>query len=481
MPHSWCLVVFFGSFSILLSQPNILFILTDDQRPDAVGAFGKSVVKTPEIDELVANGVSFQNAYNMGAWHGAVCVASRSMFLHGQSLWKAESLDNRKAAAMLTKKEATWPQFLKKSGYRTYFAGKWHAAVSPHDVFDKVRNVRGGMPEAAPGSYSRTGRANQDLWDPSDPKLGGFWEGGTHWTEVVADDACQFLKTAAQDTKPFFAYVAFNAPHDPRQAPKTFVEYYREIGLEIPKSFLKEPPHFEAMGLRVKNGELLRDERLAVWPRTNESVLMQREEYYAQIEHLDHNLGRILKVLDETGLVNDTYIIFTSDHGLAIGDHGLMGKQNMFEHSLKAPLIIVGPNIRPGEKREQLVYLQDIVPTTLALAGAEIPENFDFRNLLPVIKNNEKSHEVIYGAYRTHQRMIRSGKFKLILYPRTKTKLLFNLAEDPEEIHDLSAESSFLHVQQELFEKLLQQQEVHGDRLDLRSSYPEFLTIEQNR
>jgi arylsulfatase A-like enzyme len=234
----------------------------------------------------------------------------------------------------------------------------------------------------------------------------------------------------------------------PRQAPREFVEMYPRDEISVPENFLPEYPEMQAIGA----GKSLRDERLAPWPRTEEAVRLHRQEYYALITHMDEQIGRILDALKESGQADNTYIVLVGDHGLACGQHGLMGKQNMYEHSMKTPLIVVGPELPEGQVIETPVYIQDFFPTALEWAGASVPDFVDFRSLLPLLRGErDQQYDAIYGAYlREHQRMIRVGNWKLIHYPRADRYRLFDLGNDPWEQHDLAAESDHANKLQEL-------------------------------
>ncbi len=414
------------------AKPNILLLLTDDQSYDTIAALGNKEVITPNLDRLARSGTAFDNAYNMGGWNGAVCLASRAMFNTGRFLWRAHAVDNslereRQAGRLL-------PLMLKQAGYQTFMSGKWHVRIPADRIYDYTLHIRPGMPASLDAAYQRPN--NMHAWTPWDTRLGGFWEGGKHWSEVLADDALVFLKQTATSDRPFFMYLAFNAPHDPRQSPRKFVERYKRSRLKIPANFQPQHPYMEAMGA----GRWLRDERLAPWPRTPEAVQLHRQEYYALITHLDQQIGKILEELKRTGQADNTYIVMTSDHGLACGQHGLMGKQNMYEHSLKAPLIVAGPGIPAGKRIAAPVYVQDFVPTALEWAQAPRPPHVEFKSLLPLIRG-EKSlqYELIYGTYELNrQRMVRRGDNKLIYYPTIDKYEMYNLRLDPLEMRNLS-------------------------------------------
>lgn len=418
------------------AKPNILFIFADDQCFDTIAALGNNEVITPNLDSLAHRGVSFRNAYNMGGWNGAICVASRTMMNTGRFIWNANAVSKK------LKDEAAEGRMLslqlKEAGYETYFSGKWHVSIDANKIFDHVEHVRPGMPKTVQASYQRPN--DKGDWTPWDKSIGGFWDGGTHWSEVLADDALGFMEIADESDKPFFMYLAFNAPHDPRQAPQEYVEMYAADKIEVPANFLPEYPHMEPMGA----GKKLRDEKLAPWPRTQEAVQLHRQEYYALITHMDAQIGKILSELKRRGLDENTYIVMTADHGLACGQHGLLGKQNMYEHSLKAPMLVVGPGIDSNRTIDTPVYVQDFAATALDWAGIEKPEYFQFKSLLPVIEGTVKTqYEHVYGAYiKDKQRMIRVDNFKLIHYPGNGVYRLFDLDSDPHEMHDLIDEAS---------------------------------------
>jgi len=444
------------------SKPNILFLFADDQCYDTIHSLGNEEIETPNLDKLVRQGVTFTRAYNQGSWSGAVCVASRTMLNTGRFLWKAndvygKSEQERQAGRF-------WSEYMKGAGYRTYFTGKWHVRANAEAAFDVAAHVRGGMPKQTPAGYDRPHEGQPDKWSPYDKSLGGFWAGGKHWSEVVADDAIDFLGQAKQHEQPFFMYIAFNAPHDPRQSPKEYVDKYPLEKIAVPESFLPEYPYNDEMA----NGRGLRDERLAPFPRTEYAVKVNRQEYYAIITHMDAQIGRILDALDASGQRENTYIFFTADHGLAVGHHGLMGKQNMFDHSVRVPLMVTGPGIDAGRKVDANVYLQDIMPTTLELAGVEKPDHVQFNSLMPLARGEQQAgYPAIYGAYLGAQRMVTEGDYKLIMYPRANKILLFNLAEDPEEIHDLAGDPKYADVIARLFATFEKLQEETGDTMDL--------------
>lgn len=462
------------------SKPNIVLIYTDDQAYYTIHALGNKEIQTPNLDRLVRSGRSFTNAYNMGAWHGAVCVASRSMFISGRTVWNAKKMEE--AWRNGEGGDKTWGKIMERAGYNTYMTGKWHVAVDAKDVFQVTKDIWPGfLPYATPPNaklpgfvsnkslnipgYNRPLSANDDTWSPYDTSFGGYWKGGTHWSIIFKNNAIAHIRAAAQQDKPFFLYLASNAPHDPRQSPKEYIDKYPLDKISMPKSFLPENPYRNSIG----NDASLRDEALAPFPRTALAIKTHIQEYYAAITFLDKQIGEILDALEATGQMDNTYIFFTADHGLALGRHGFMGKQTLFEHSMKPPLIVTGPGIPKNTICDKPVYLQDIMATSIELAGIQKPDYVEFQSFLSLAKGtSEKNiHNAIYGAYMNVQRSLRKGQYKLIVFPKLNKILLFDLKKDPEEMHDLSANKKYRSTIKVLFEELLAQQKQLNDPLDI--------------
>ena len=469
------------------SKPNIVFLFADDLTYTAIHALGNEEIETPNLDRLVHNGTTFTHAYNMGGWNGAICIASRSMIISGRSVWRAKEVAESwpKGKAL----HQTWGKLMEAHGYDTYMTGKWHIAAPADTVFQTTAHIRPGMPPDAwikrnqkkegttgydqesdwPTGYNRPQNENDHTWSPTDTTFGGFWEGGKHWSEVLKDDALRFIDSAKEKENPFFMYLAFNAPHDPRQAPQEFIDKYPLDKISLPASFLPENPDKDAMGA----GPGLRDEGLAPFPRTEYAVKVHLQEYYAIITHLDEQIGKILDALEQSGKMENTYIFFTADHGLSVGRHGLLGKQNLYDHSIRVPLMVAGPDIPENKKVERDIYLQDVMATSLELAGVQKPEYVEFNSFLDLAKGNasESHYDAVYGCYMDFQRMIRKDEFKLIVYPKAQKVLLFDLKSDPEEMNNLADDPAHAEKIASLFDELVKLQQNMGDSLDLNPVY----------
>jgi arylsulfatase A-like enzyme len=407
-------------------RPNIVFLYSDDQRFNTIHALGNDEIVTPTMDSLARDGVAFTHTFIMGGTHGAICVASRAMLMTGETLYRAMAVN-----------DTMFPEALQKAGYTTYGIGKWHNGPPAYArAFSGGANIFfGGMGnhlKVPVYDFDPTGK-----YPKANVRIGEKFS-----SELFSDSAIQFLREYKED-RPFFLYVAYTAPHDPRMAPPKYKDIYPPDKIPLPKNFMPEHP--------FDNGDLkVRDEQLAPWPRTPEVVRRNIADYYAMITHLDEQMGRVLAALKETGHENDTIVIFTGDNGLALGQHGLFGKQNLYEHSARVPMIIAGPGIPKGQQCDALVYQFDLCPTICDLTGTPIPPTVESQSLVPLIRGEKKqTWTTIFGSYRDYQRMVRDREFKLIEYyvgadgKGTRKTQLFDIVKDPWELNDLSADPKY--------------------------------------
>ncbi len=434
-------------------RPNIVFIFTDDHRADTIAALGNAHIKTPHLDKLVKRGTAFTRAYCMGSMQGAVCVPSRAMMLSGRSLFRIN--DSLKGIT-------TWPEMFARAGYRTFITGKWHnQPPSVLAAFSEGKNIFfGGMgfPDRLPVADITPKRTL------TEKKLSG-----KHSCELFTDSAIEFIKEQKGGTKPFLAYVPLNGPHDPRLAPKEYHDYYNKNKPPLPPNFLPTHP--------FNNGELIvRDERLAPWPRTPEIVRQHLADYYAFITFIDAQVGRIVEALREAGLDENTIIVFAGDSGLAIGSHGLFGKQNLYDHSMRVPMIFAGPGVPQGKTFGTTCpcYLFDIFPTLGEFAKVKGPEGNEGLSLVPMMNGPLATgpRSSIFTAYRQFQRSVYDSQFHLIAYPHINKVQLFDLYKDPHETKDLIDDPARAMIVERLMRTLKQSQQIFGDKQPLRSDKP---------
>jgi len=423
-------------------RPNVLFLFTDDQRFSTLNALSNPEVRTPTMDRLARAGTAFTQAGIMGGTVGAVCVPSRAMLMTGQTLFHVDRniVRPQLAAAADRRPFVMFPEHLRNQGYETFGTGKWHNGEKLFArCFSAGENIFfGGMSDHLKVPVADFDPAGE--YPKEKRRIGDKFS-----SELFADSAIKFLKRRKRD-KPFLAYVAFTAPHDPRMAPKDYADLYPPSKITLPQNFLPEHP--------FDNGELkVRDEQLAPWPRTPEIVREHIAAYYAMITHVDAHMGRTLKALEETGEAQNTIVVFAADNGLAVGQHGLLGKQNMYEHSIRVPLIVGGPGLPKGKKSDAFCYLYDLFPTLCDLTGVAVPPTVEGLSLAPVL--NGKTAQVrdsMFSAYRNFQRAVKTNRWKLILYNvnRRKTAQLFDLLNDPWEMNNLAGDPAHIGRVREL-------------------------------
>ena len=440
-------------------RPNILFLFTDDQRFSTLHAINNPAVRTPVMDGLVRGGTAFTHACIMGGTIGAVCAPSRGMMLTGQSLFHVSDsivtpYHGKDSAA---RPYDLFPEVFRKAGYQTFGTGKWH---NTEPLYARCFNHGGNVMFGGMSDHLKVPVAD---FDPSGryPKNQRHI-GGKFSSELFSDTAIDFLR-GYQSDDPFLMYVAYTAPHDPRMAPNRYTDLYPWEKIELPKNFLPEHP--------FDNGELkIRDELLAPFPRTPEIVKRNIAAYYAMITEVDEQMGRVLEALRQTGRAENTIVVFAADNGLACGQHGLMGKQNLYDHSVRVPLVIGGPGLPKGRKVDSLCYLMDLFPTFCDLAGLKTPASVEGRSLSPLLHGGSKPvRDSVFLAYKNFQRGVRTDRWKLILYnvKGRQTAQLFDLQSDPLEMKNLAAEPAYAAHVRELRGLLKKWMKETADRLDL--------------
>lgn len=429
-------------------KPNVLILFSDDQRADTIAALGNPIIQTPQLDRLYRRGLAFRRAYMQGGFNAATCMPSRAMLLSGQSLFHVDEKLMR---------DETWPTAFGRAGYTTFMTGKWHnGAKSLPLCFQQARAVfAGGM----------TNPMQAKLNDMVNGKLVAREVTHKHACEVFADEAVRFLETAHD--QPFFCYVPFDAPHDPHIVPDDFPIRYDAKKIPLPLNFLPQHP--------FDNGEMLiRDEVLLPHSRPPDAVRQMIADYYRYISFLDAQIGRILDALEKSPYGANTIVVFSSDSGVARGSHGLIGKQNLYEFdSVRVPLVMAGPGIAANKTTEAMCYLWDVLPTLGVLCGVAAPPKSEGQNFSAVLRAPERSaRSVQVFAYKNVQRAVCDGRWKLIRYSQVNRTQLFDVQNDPYEIHDLADQPEQAARVKELLALLAQQQKYYGDTLPLTVPHP---------
>lgn len=438
-------------------RPNILFLLSDDQRPDTIAALGNPVIKTPHLDRLVREGTTFTRA----TCAHPLCFPSRAEILTGTTGFQNGVYSSNRDANLTL---PTLPEVLQVVGYQTWWVGKWHIAGRP--------STRGFS--ASKGLYANGRRPKEPRFDARGRPVTGYtgWmfqtddrqlfpEKGVGLTPEIsslfADAAIEFLNEA--DDEPFFLWVNFTAPHDPLLWPPGWEKKYEWQDIPLPENFSPRHPfdHGNYKG---------RDEVLLPHPRTPEAIKKDLATYYAVISHMDQQIGRIMNTLDDRDLTRDTYVIFASDHGLALGSHGLTGKQNMYEHTINVPFIMRGPDIPAGKKTAAQCYLRDLYPTICEWAEVLIPQHVDAQSLVPILNGDkDELYPFIVGYFQDKQRMIRTDRCKYVEYPQVNQRQLFDLKQDPLELENVIDEANLQERIKEMRTQLVDWLVDRGDPL----------------
>ncbi len=447
--HSLAAAPFLQSES---KPPNFILLLTDDQRYDTIRALGNSGIQTPNMDRLVARGVSFTNTCTQGGLTGAICQPSRAQILTGRNVFQVHKTivdrQDRPDPAIVT-----FPEHLRGAGYQTFHTGKWHLG---------------------PKLFQRSFSAGADIFfggmtDHNKVKLHEYAADGQYpdakahvgekfSSEIFADAAVNFLK-GHDRAKPYVLSVAFTSPHDPRTAPQRFADLYKPERMVLPPNFVPRHP--------FDNGDMqVRDELLAATPREPNEIRRHIADYYAMISEADFQIGRIIDALDASPDADNTYIVFAGDNGLALGQHGLMGKQNLYECSLRVPLVLCGPTFPKDKRNNSLCNLMDIAPTIAELADHAMYTASGGRSLVAAARGGKLERSSTWAAYLNVQRALRTNDFKLIVYQvgNDDSTQLYNLEDDPYEVINLAGESRHNGRIKRMRKQLAQQLEAAGGR-----------------
>ncbi len=450
-------------------RPNVLFILTDDQQFDAIGALGNDQIHTPELDRLVGEGVSFSRAYIMGGNQPAVCCPSRAMIHTGRSLYRI-GCDER---GRIPEEVETVAEVFRKAGYRTFATGKQHNGT---EVIARGFTDAGKLLYAGMGHHMHLTVHDFDPSGEYQPEQGKVVP--RYSSEMFTDAALDFFDQDSNGA-PFFAYLAYTVPHDPIMAPARYMSLYDPDSIRLHPTF--QPSHLVDISL---DGDRVRpmqscDEceadavvKYHKWPIEEEDMRILVAGYYAMLTHLDDQIGRIRTILEQKGEWDDTIVVFASDNGIAMGRHGCYHKQTSHDHDAHVPLIMAGPSIPKGQTRDGMVYLYDLFPTLCDLANLDTPESVEGKSLLPMLKGNDvPGRDVLYHAYVQNWRAVYDGRYRFLAYAGqdeeggaiVKRNLLFDMNEDPMEAKDLATDPNQARNMERLESLLIEQRDIWSD------------------
>jgi arylsulfatase A-like enzyme len=406
-------------------RPNILFILVDDQAPFDFKLYNpQSTLDSPQIDRLASQGMVFDSAVHMGSFSGAVCMPSRHMIMSGRTLWHLP-VGPGSTNCPPNLEQNTIGAVFNRAGYAT------------------MRTCKQG------NSYPAANKQFSVVHDKT--KRGGNHETGSGWH---ADRVIDYLKDREtnKDERPFFIYFGLSHPHDVRDGTPELLEKYgatnhRDPSIppalnlkqpSLPPNWLPAHP-FDNTHMKVRDEVSVS----GVWDRRDEATIRNEiGREYACSENIDIQIGRVLARLAEMGELDNTYIFYTADHGIAIGRHGLQGKQNLYEHTWRVPMIVKGPAIQPGSRVPGNIYLGDLLATFCDLTGVPAPDTNQGTSFKPVLMGEKSAmRDTLYGVYnagdKPGMRCVKHGDWKLIEYESSQTGLretqLFNLDENPHE------------------------------------------------
>jgi len=435
-------VVFVSSCHIgernTVQKPNVLLIFSDDHQASAIKALGNPYIKTPSIDKLVREGTSMVEAFT----ETPTCAPSRAALLTGcGSLTHGTFYPGYTQSA--NKKLKRWPQVMQDAGYQTFWTGKFNAHGKPSEW---------GIEETSLIFQRGMGEHNMILKE-NGKEITGFS------SEIFADALIDFINKPYE--KPFFATVAFTAPHDPRTPPKKYARLYKANEVPLPANFMSHYNYQDGY-------DSIRDEMLLPYPRKVDDVKKEIAAYYGLISHMDEQIGRIMGALKANGLEENTIVIYASDNGLALGNHGLLGKFSFYDHSLKVPLIMKGPAIQKNYKSNVRVYLHDLFPTICTLTGVEIPSSVESKSFVSALKGDTTCiHKYMFGSLSNLKRSVSTKDYKLIRHYRsnwhgkikgTDEYLFLDLKNDPLEIINKINDTAFSEIILELKEVLRNRQ-----------------------
>jgi len=440
-------------------KPNILFVMADQITAFALKAYGNSVCKTPHLDNLIKEAAVFENAY----CNYPLCAPSRFSMLTGRMPSSIEAYDN---GAEMSASVPTLAHYLRAEGYYTSLSGKMHfIGPDQHHGYEERLTT-----EIYPSDFSWTPMRSFD-----EPVEGEQVTLGVSTMDTVLDAGCmartmqldydedvshaavkELYHLARSDSeRPFFLTVSFTQPHDPYITTKEWWHLYDDIDIGKPDvDFVpldERDPHSRSLYYHYSQDKSV---------LTDDNFQKARQAYYGMISYIDHQLGKLVEVLKETGEIDNTIIVFTSDHGDMIGERGMWFKKTLFEPAVRVPLVIWNPNSIEAKRISTPVSLIDILPSLIELSGSNqnnlLP--IDGTSFVPLIQSKTDEHPPVFcehidGGTLAPRIMIRDGRYKLVVsaaYP----DILFNLDDDPNESKNLAENSNYAEVLAELKEKL---------------------------
>ncbi|OGV40819.1 MAG: hypothetical protein A2X48_22800 [Lentisphaerae bacterium GWF2_49_21] len=444
-------------------QPNIILITTDQQRYDTLPPYAPPFMRTPHMNHLMRDGITFDRAYTCSP----ICVAARASIITGKFPWKHRILGNQETSKAI-RREGTLPSCLRECGYQTAAIGKMHFGpertrhgfdemILPADYY--IEMDKNGFPQKP----MQHGLGQNELY----PGMATVPESMTltNWT---ANQCVSYIRDRRDPNVPFFLWCSFSKPHPPLDPPEPYYSMYRNC--PIPEPVISDWSENDVPAPMKRHRECWSDDLVPP-----EVIREARAAYYGLITQIDYNIGRVFGALQDFNMFNETLFIFTSDHGEFLGDHHTGCKQFFHEPSARIPFILRLPKSwdkrRYGERVEHLATHADILPTFLAAAGGKAPADCDGENLIDLldgkIKNPRKYIDGTLGnilgdnpnvAYLG----ITDGEFKYMWYPEGGTEQLFDLKNDPKELKNLASSKKHSTIKKRLRDEIIRRQKERG-------------------
>jgi len=457
-------------------RPHVLLITTDhwpasllaprSRQPAERGGAGYPTVQTPTLDQFARNGVRLTNAYS----ECPVCIPARRTLMTGTAP-RVHGDRTFQTTLPMPDELPTLPQVFCDAGYQTYAVGKLHVFPQRDRIgFDDVLLAEEGRPqwgvvddyEIFLGDRGYAGRQFDHGMSNNEYAV-RTWHlpDDCHVTNWTAREMCRAIRRR-DPTRPGFWYLSFTHPHPPLVPLEFYWNLYRDADVPLPRVG-KWARDFDRLPYRLKL------QRSGWHVETEAAIRTALRGFYALCTQIDHQLRLVIGTLREEGLLDETVILFTSDHGDMLGQHGLWAKRLFYENSANVPMLLMGTadddRVRPGETDNRLVGWQDVMPTLLDLAGIDVPDTCTGVSMV-----GDHRRETLYGECNegdTATRMLHNGRYKLIYYPADNRRQLFDLDDDPEELNDLANSAEHQSVLDELAARLID--ELYGsDRQWLR-------------
>ena len=486
-------------------QPNILFIFTDDHASHAIGAYGSKVNQTPNLDRIAKEGMLFQNCFCTNS----ICGPSRAVILTGKHSHLNGFMQN---GNVFDGSQQTFPKILQKTGYQTAMIGKWHLESDPTG-FNYWEILLGQGPYYNPPMKSAAGIHR--------------YEGYT--TDIITDLALNWLKDGRDPNRPFMLMYQHKAPHRNWQPGPKYLNLYDDVTIPEPDNLFDD---YSGRGRAAREQDMtiartmtpddlkltppknLTPEQLATWNAAYEpknkafreanlqgadlvrwKYQRYMKDYLRCVASVDENVGRMLDYLDKSGLAKNTVVIYSSDQGFYLGDHGWFDKRFMYEESFRMPLMVRWPGVTaPGSVDSHLVQNLDFAETFLDIAGATIPDDMQGVSLLPLLKGQKPADwrkSLYYHYYEFYEDRraahmvrrhygVRTPRYTLIHFYNIDEWELYDLEKDPRQMRSVADDPAYADVVKEMKVELKRLQKLYQvpDDTGSVSSHPQSLTMQ---